>query len=144
MWSLSHPRHRINYSCRHVIEHIFGVIKCCFRILLLPLKYSIGTQSLIPVALSVIHNFITSHNESENVNNNNIVQDWTDSVEWGDGVGEETSDGSEETGDEEIGSEAHEKEVVAEDIDPIDMKDLRDAIAEAMWKDYQAHLETQH
>ena len=80
----------------------------------------------------------------ENVDNNNIVQDWTDSVEQGDGVGEETGDGSEETGDEEIRSEAHEKEVVAEDIDPIDMKDLRDAIAEAMWKDYQAHLEMQH
>ena len=131
-------------SARNVIKCIFGVIKCCFQILLLPPKYSISTQSLIPVTLSVIHNFITSHNESENVDNNNIVQDWTDSVEWGDGVGEETSDGSEETGDEEIGSEAHEKEVVAEDIDPIDMKDLRDAIAEAMWKDYQAHLETQH
>ena len=69
------------------------------------------------------------------------MQDWTVSVERGDGVGEETGDVLEETGDERIGFEAHEKETVAEDIGPVDMKDLRDTIAEAMWKDYQAHLE---
>ncbi|KIN96093.1 hypothetical protein M404DRAFT_164100, partial [Pisolithus tinctorius Marx 270] len=48
-------------SAQNVVKQIFGVIKCHFRILLLPPEYPIEIQALIPVALCVIHNLIMSH-----------------------------------------------------------------------------------
>jgi len=122
-------------SARNVIERIFGVIKRRFRILLLPPEYSIEVQAFIPVALCVLHNLITSHSEPENADDDDITQDWAASVERGDGV-------EEDTGDEEIRFEdGGEAEAEAEEIGPIDSKALRDAIAEAMWSDYQGHLQ---
>ncbi|KAG6327789.1 hypothetical protein ID866_11300, partial [Astraeus odoratus] len=47
-------------SAQNMIKHIFGVLKHHFEILL-PLKYDINIQAMIPAALSVIHNFILSH-----------------------------------------------------------------------------------
>ena len=52
-------------SARNVIERIFGVLKCCFRILLLAPEYSIQIQVRIPVALCAIHNFIRIHDPAE-------------------------------------------------------------------------------
>ena len=118
---------------RNVIERIFGVIKCRFHILLLPPEYSIEVQAFIPVALCILHNIITSHNEPEN---NSIMQDWAASIERGDGI-------EEDTGDEEIRFEdGREAEVEVEEISPVNSKALRDTIAEAMWNDYQGHLQT--
>ena len=118
---------------RNVIECIFGVIKHRFRILLLPPEYSIEVQAFIPVALCILHNIITSHNEPEN---NSIMQDWAASIERGDGI-------EEDTGDEEIRFEdGREAEVEVEEISPVNSKALRDTIAEAMWNDYQGHLQT--
>ena len=118
---------------RNVIECIFGVIKRHFHILLLPPEYSIEVQAFIPIVLCVLHNIITSHNKPEN---NSIMQDWAASIEWGDGI-------EEDTGDEEIGFEdGGEAEAEVEEIGPVDSKALRDTIAEAMWNDYQGHLQT--
>ena len=63
------------------------------------------------------------------------MQDWAASIEWGDGI-------EEDTGDEEIGFEdGREAEAEVEEIGPIDSKALCDTIAEAMWNDYQGHLQ---
>ena len=118
-------------SARNVIERIFSDIKRRFRILLLPPEYSIEVQSLIPVALCVLHNIIKSHSDSEDIDDDYITRDWTISVERGDGVTEHTGDG--EIGGEEGGEEEEEDE----DEDSVGSRALRDSIAEAMWNDYQ-------
>jgi hypothetical protein len=48
-------------SARNVIEHIFGVLKRRFRILLLAPEYNLEIQARIPAALCSIHNFIRTH-----------------------------------------------------------------------------------
>ena len=64
------------------------------------------------------------------------MQDWAASIERGDGI-------EEDTGDEEIRFEdGREVEVEVEEISPVNSKALRDTIAEAMWNDYQGHLQT--
>ena len=64
------------------------------------------------------------------------MQDLVASIEWGDGIEEDTSD-------EEIGFEdGGEVEVEVEEIGPVDSKALHDTIAEAMWNDYQGRLQT--
>jgi len=52
-------------QARSVIEHIFGVLKKCFHILLIGPEYDIIIQAQIPVALCAIHNFICIHNPQE-------------------------------------------------------------------------------
>ena len=52
-------------SLCNVIKQIFGVLKWCFRILLLALEYNLHIQACIPVALSTIHNFICTHEPGE-------------------------------------------------------------------------------
>ena len=49
-------------SVWNVIEHIFGVLKYCFQILLLPTKYHMNIQAHIPAVLCALHNFIHIHN----------------------------------------------------------------------------------
>ena len=99
-----------------------------------PPEYLIEVQAFIPIALCVLHNIITSHNKPEN---NSIMQDWAASIEWGDGI-------EEDAGDEEIGFEdGGEAEAEVEEISPIDSKALCDTNTEAMWNDYQGHLQTQ-
>ena len=46
---------------RNAIEHIFGVLKKCFRVLLLAQEYSFATQAQIIPAFVVSHNFIVLH-----------------------------------------------------------------------------------
>ena len=141
-------------SARNVIERIFGVIKRCFRILLLPPEYSIDIQAYIPVALCVIHNIIKSHSDPdpEDIGSDHIAQDWTVSVERGDGVPEHTGDGEigfEDGGEADAGPRADagpcadadaDAGPYAEEICLVDTKILRNSIAEAMWKDYQEYL----
>ena len=45
----------------NVIEHIFGVIKQKFQILLLAPKYDLDLQIRLPAALCAIHNFTREH-----------------------------------------------------------------------------------
>ena len=52
-------------SARNVIERIFGVLKRCFRILLLAPEYNLEIQARIPAALCSIHNFIRTHDASD-------------------------------------------------------------------------------
>jgi hypothetical protein len=54
-------------SAQNVIECIFGVLKRCFRTLLLAPEYSLEIQAQIPAALCTIHNFIRMHDIDENV-----------------------------------------------------------------------------
>ena len=49
-------------SACNVIEHIFGVLKCWFQILLLAPEYSLEVQAWLPAALAAIQNFISIHN----------------------------------------------------------------------------------
>src|ERR1700722_532687 len=58
------------FNLRHAllcnaIEHIFGVIKRRFRILLIAPKYSLDIQAQIPTALCAVHNFICLHDPDE-------------------------------------------------------------------------------
>ena len=52
-------------SARNVIEHIFGVLKCCFWILLLAPEYSLQVQARIPAAFCVVDNFIKVYDPAE-------------------------------------------------------------------------------
>jgi hypothetical protein len=52
-------------QARNVIEHIFGVLKRRFRILIIPPEYSVKVQAQIPSALCAIHNFIQIYDPKE-------------------------------------------------------------------------------
>ena len=52
-------------QARNVIEHIFGVLKQCFQILLLPPHYPLDFQPCIPVALYALQNFIQKIDKNE-------------------------------------------------------------------------------
>ena len=51
----------------NVIEHIFGVLKQQFQILLLPPYYPLDFQARIPAALCALQNFIQEINHDEGV-----------------------------------------------------------------------------
>ena len=48
-------------SAHNVVKRIFGILKCCSRILLLAPEYCMEVQAHIPPALCAIHNFIHIH-----------------------------------------------------------------------------------
>jgi len=52
-------------SARNVIECIFGVLKCRFKILCMAPEYDMDIQARIPPALCTIHNFIRIHDPEE-------------------------------------------------------------------------------
>jgi len=52
-------------QARNVVEHIFGVLKQRFRILLLPPHYPLDFQARIPVALCALQNFIQEIDHDE-------------------------------------------------------------------------------
>jgi hypothetical protein len=63
-------------SLRNVIEHIFGVLKWRFQILLIAPEYNLEVQAQIPIALSAIHNFICIHDLLEgSLPNDNYTHD---------------------------------------------------------------------
>lgn len=67
MVTLHSPQtHKELFSYRHVrlwnvIECIFRVIKCHFRVLIITQEYSFETQSWLVSGLEVLHNFIYFH-----------------------------------------------------------------------------------
>ena len=52
-------------SAHNIIKQIFGVLKHCFRILLLVPEYNLEIQAQILAALAAIHNFIHSHDPDD-------------------------------------------------------------------------------
>ena len=99
-------------SARNVIEHIFGVLKRQFRILLIAPEYNLNIQAQIPSALCAIHNFIRMYDILPDTNLDNSLADDPDS---------EDLDVGPFTGDEE---------------DDVDAGCFCDQIAEEMWEDY--------
>jgi hypothetical protein len=100
-------------SARNVIERIFGVLKRCFRVLLLTPEYSLEIQARIPAALCAIHNFICIHDPIDEVM-------YTDDDDSNNGV---------VFNDDTI-------EAVAAEVDQPLAR--RDRIAQQMWDDYLA------
>ena len=91
---------------------LFGVLKRCFRILLLAPEYSLEIQAQIPAALAAIHNFIHIHDPDDEgpliANNDNSSHDYSH---------------------EDCGPIfTHNNE---------DVDEQQDQIAQAMWDDYQ-------
>jgi len=54
-WELFNLQHA---QARNIIEHIFGVLKQRFQILVLSPEYNMNIQARIPAALAALHNFI--------------------------------------------------------------------------------------
>ena len=105
-------------SARNAIEHIFGVLKKCFQILLIAPEYNLDVQARLPAALCTIHNFICIHAPNEPADQYDV-----DSIMFGGGGGGGNDDqpAGETAGDDEP-------------------SERRDAIAQAMWDDYQQIL----
>jgi DDE superfamily endonuclease len=100
-------------SAWNVIERIFGVLKRCFRILLIAPEYGLDIQAWIPSALCAIHNFNRKHDspDSEAFPND---EDYFDD-------NNDTDNGSHLTDDAEEGN---------------NKSMIQDQIAQEMWKDY--------
>ena len=102
----------------NVVEHVFGVLKWKFWILLLPTEYDMEIQARLPAALSAIHNFTRDHNseisedKGPNINNEIYHQD---------------------------GGGYFEAEGLVEDEDE-EGKTMWDNIAEHMWRDCQDYI----
>ena len=97
-----------------MIEHIFGVLKNRFRILLLAPEYDLHLQARIPAAACTIHNFIREHDEEI----------------------DQTDDDDSFDLDSEAEDDNNYRVVVPTGAG-IDHNTRRDQIAELMWAQYQ-------
>jgi hypothetical protein len=102
-------------SARNAIEHIFGVLKRRFRILLLAPEYSLEVQARIPAALASLHNFISIHDPHDQPISSTTVNTGTNNVQMYDDVDEDFTS---------LGAEHHDTDL------------RRDRIAQKMWDDY--------
>lgn len=110
-------------SLQNVIEHIFGILKHHFCILLIGPEYDFEIQARIPAALATLHNFIQLHTPDTQENNK-----------------------------DDINGEADENGLYIIDCsgvpDPVDeddhMKVLWEKIAQEMWNDYQHLIREQY
>ena len=102
----------------NVIEHIFGVLKQKFQILLLPVEYNLARQARLPAALCAIHNFIRDHDPEINDPDND-----------GADVDQENYQGGGHFEAEGLGADNAEGAA------------MRDRIAQDMWEDYQNYLQ---
>ena len=103
---------------RNVIEHIFGVVKQRFKVLVITQEYSPEMQSRLISGLAVIHNFIRAYDPSD------LPED--SEMETVTGLSGEVERMTANLADQAVGSE--ERNRAAE---------RRDTIALAMWDDYQ-------
>ena len=103
---------------RNVIEHIFGVIKQKFQILLLAPEYDLDIQARLPAALCALHNFTREHDSEITALHDN---------------------GGHIDHEFHHRGGIHEMEGVGAD-DP-EAVDMRDNIAHKMWVDYLSYLE---
>jgi len=110
---------------RNVIEHIFGIVKRCFHILLLLPEYSLGTQSQLPATLACLHNFILTHDPFKD----DIYDNDDEGV-----AGPEPDHAPEE-------NEAVE-EMGALHLGHGDAGVMRNNIGQRMWDDYQSILQS--
>ena len=61
-WELFNLCHALAWN---VIEHIFGILKWHFHMLLLAPEYDMDIQARVPPALCALHNFIHQHDPSD-------------------------------------------------------------------------------
>jgi len=106
-------------SARNVIEHIFGVLKRRFHILLIAPEYDLDIQAQIPSALCAIHNFIRQYDFEEDV----LDLDFPDL----------------DNADPEFEFESFTDREGSTDAGGL----LRDQIAKMMWEDYLRVLDDQ-
>ena len=74
----SNPRELFNLrhaSAQNVIEHIFGILKQRFCMVLLAPEYDMDIQARVPPALCTLHNFIHQHDPSD-------IEDYSDLAEF--------------------------------------------------------------
>jgi hypothetical protein len=107
-------------SARNIIEHIFGVLKRRFRILLLAPEYSLEIQARIPAVLCSIHNFIRTHDDQVDEEGNLAEPDYRNN-----------------DNDNNYNAE------VAELI-PDEPSTRRDQITQQMWDDYVEYRKRNH
>ena len=74
MWRPQNHKELFNLhdtQLQKVIEQIFGIVKRCFKVLLLVQEYTIQTQAQLVGALAVLHNFIRVHNLANQIDEDN-------------------------------------------------------------------------
>ena len=103
---------------RNVIERIFGVIKRRFKVLVIAQEYSLETQSQLISGLAVLHNFIRIHDPTDTLDEDLAEEEPTNQ--------DPGSIDNSNLRERALGNE--ERERAAE---------RREAIARAMWQDYQ-------
>lgn len=99
-------------QARNVIERIFGVCKKRFKVLIVPQEYPIRTQAQLVSALAVVHNFIRIHDPED--------------------IPEDEEEDRQGRGDDVGTLQGH---AVQDDRGRATQR--RDAIAQAMWDDYE-------
>jgi hypothetical protein len=108
-------------SLRNVIERIFGVCKRRFRLMAAAAEYSLRTQSKIPGAVAVLHNFVHIHDP--------------DDLAYEDGDNDDSDDeGPPNRSEIPITPETLGGHISQAEKDRASAK--RDQIAQAMWADY--------
>lgn len=118
--SPSNPKELFNLrhaSARNVIEHIFGILKRQFCILLFAPEYDMDIQARIPPALCALHDFIRKHDPAD-------IEDYTDMTD----ISHIRAD---DPGVGELAMHA----LTAAERESADAK--RDQISQAMWDSYQ-------
>ncbi|KAF8998846.1 hypothetical protein BDQ17DRAFT_1247230, partial [Cyathus striatus] len=102
----------------NAVEWIFGVYKCHFQILKLPVEYLLEMQAKFVATLGALHNFMEDCEPTE-----------------------ETDDESENEEDSNIQNNNHPPEVTGiSDTEHNHASQWRDEMAQKMWDDYQAEL----
>ncbi len=105
-------------QARNAIKCIFGVLKRCFCILVIPCEFNMAVQARIPPALCALHNFIRTHDSEE--------------------IGEFPPDLVDPSQGEQNGSLG---QGTASRAEVRRAQALRDQIAQDMWEDYQRELQ---
>ena len=108
----------------NIVEWIFGVLKHEFKLAAEPSDYCIDTQCLIPLSLTILHNFLCAH-EPNCVRNKSHTQMDGLPLTWQDNVGDYIEIMQDKGGIVHGTEEAH-----------ADAR--RDGIATAMWSQYQS------